>query len=128
MSADLGDGIVASATISNVTATGTYAQSVPFATERGTEIPFVESSDQFRTNIGLMSSGGGTVEVTLFDAAGNLIQSAIHVLAAAQLDQFTIAQRVTNGRIHLNVTAGDVAGYASVVDNVTGDASFVPAQ
>ena len=92
------------------------------------DIPLVENSPAFRTNVGLMSDGITTVRMTLFDAAGNAIASSVHDVVPMVLDQFPITASVTDGRVHIDVLSGRVAAYASVVDNITGDASFVPAQ
>ncbi|HSP35052.1 MAG TPA: proprotein convertase P-domain-containing protein [Thermoanaerobaculia bacterium] len=107
-----------------------YRQSVPFIvpSDAQQDLAYVENSTSFRTNIGLMSDVESIVRVTLFDAAGKPLASSIHDVAPMQLDQFPIATPVTNGRVHIEVLSGRIAAYASVVDNITGDASFVPAQ
>ncbi|MGZ5492634.1 MAG: hypothetical protein ACXW3E_03685, partial [Thermoanaerobaculia bacterium] len=86
------------------------------------------NSTGFRTNVGLMSDVATVARVTLYDAAGQELESSTHTLAPLQLDQFAIQPRVVDGRIRVEVLSGRVAAYASVVDNLTGDASFVPAR
>jgi subtilisin-like proprotein convertase family protein len=119
-----------SSTKSIVIANDGYRQSVSFIapSAAGQDLPFIENSASFRTNVGLMSDVATMVRVTLFDAAGNALDSSVHSLAPLQLDQFAVQQRVTDGHVHFDVLSGRLAAYASVVDNVTGDASFVPAQ
>ncbi len=115
---------------SPVIANDGYRQSsafiVPAAASQ--DIPFVESSSAFRTNVGLMSDVITSVRVTLFDAAGTELTSSVHDVLPMVLDQFPVTTPVTNGRVHIDVLDGRIAAYASVVDNRTGDASFVPAQ
>jgi hypothetical protein len=113
-----------------VIANGGYRQSVSFLTPIAgpQDLAYVEVSDAFRTNVGLMSDRATTARVTLFDAAGRQIDASVHELLAYQLDQFTIPQRVVDGFIRVEAVGGVVCAYASVVDNITGDASFVPAQ
>ncbi|HEX7420310.1 MAG TPA: proprotein convertase P-domain-containing protein [Thermoanaerobaculia bacterium] len=107
-----------------------YRQSVSYIAPSAAaqDLPYIENSAAFRTNIGLMSDVATVVRVTLFDAAGNALDSSVHTLAPLQLDQFAIQRAVTDGHIHFDVLSGQLAAYASVVDNITGDASFVPAQ
>ncbi|HEX9163943.1 MAG TPA: proprotein convertase P-domain-containing protein [Thermoanaerobaculia bacterium] len=131
MSATLEDGAVGAAVIANSTLTGTFAQSVRFLQPSSgpqLDLPYVESSDEFRTNIGLMSDFPSAVRVTLFSAAGDVLDTAVRTLSPFRLDQFQIRQTVVNGHARIEVLSGRVAAYASVVDNITGDASFVPAQ
>ena len=107
-----------------------YRQSVSFIAPSASnqDLPYIENSAAFRTNVGLMSDAAASVRVTVFDATGNELDSSVHTLAPLQLDQFAIQQPVTDGYIHLDVLSGTLAAYASVVDNITGDASFVPAR
>lgn len=107
-----------------------YRQSVSFLTPSSAvqDLPWVESSREFRTNVGLMSDVESTVRVTLLDAAGRELSSSIHAIRPLELDQFTVLQPVVDGSVHIEPLTGRIAAYASVVDNLTGDASFVPAR
>ncbi|HSP15714.1 MAG TPA: proprotein convertase P-domain-containing protein [Thermoanaerobaculia bacterium] len=130
MRTTLGPGAVASVVIVN-SGTVPFAQSVSLlepAIATSLDIPHVERSTVFRTNVGLMSDAGATVNVSLLDASGKTVETSLHTLAANQLDQFAVRTPVADGRIHIDVLSGKVAAYASIVDNVTGDAAFVPAQ
>ena len=116
--------------VSEVIENDGYRQSVTFITPSAAaqDLPYIESSAAFRTNVGLMSDVATVVRITVFGAAGNELDSSVHALAPLQLDQFAIQQPVADGYVHVDVLSGRVAAYTSVVDNVTGDASFVPAQ
>ena len=126
VSTTVGGSVVKDAVIAN----GGYRQSVRFLTPVATtqDVPYIENSTGFRTNVGLMSDVAAVARVTLYDAAGQELESGTHTLAPLQLDQFAIQPRVVDGRIRVEVLSGRVAAYASVVDNLTGDASFVPAR
>lgn len=92
------------------------------------DIPFVDVSDAFRTNIGVMSDTNASVRVIVFDAAGHEIDSSVHDLGPNQLDQFGIPERVTNGFVRIVPLNGRIAAYASIVDNISGDGSFIAAE
>ena len=65
--------------------------------------------------------------MTVFDAAGNPAGSQEFSQDSAGVQQFALgafAEAVAVGRAHLVVTRGHAAGYAVVVDNVTGDSSL----
>ncbi len=130
MRTTLGLGDFASVVIVNNGAIS-FGQSVPLlepAFSAQLDIPFVESSAAFRTNIGLMSEIDAVANVSVLDASGKMLETTMHALAPNQLDQFTIGVPVTNGRVHIDVLSGRVAAYASVVDNATADAAFVSAK
>jgi hypothetical protein len=42
--------------------------------------------------------------------------------------QFPVTPSVVNGRAHIEVLSGRVIAYASMIDNVSGDPIFIPAQ
>ena len=89
----------------------------------------VESSAEFRTNIGAAAGDGGAeIVITILDSAGNPLDSTRHSLGRFQLLQFQVAQQVRNGRVRIEVLNGSVYAYASVVSNQSGDPFFVPAQ
>jgi hypothetical protein len=110
---------------------GTYGQSVPLAEPYtgSREILHIENSQQFRTNLGIVTGDGpAIVQLIVFDAAGRELARSEHPLASRSLEQFTLQQSVTNGRVHVDVLSGSAYVYASVVDNQSGDPIFVPAQ
>ncbi|HEX6177055.1 MAG TPA: proprotein convertase P-domain-containing protein, partial [Thermoanaerobaculia bacterium] len=111
---------------------GTYGQYVPFRMPTGDpvqDILHIESTEKFRTNIGLMSAlGPSTVRVSVMNSDGDVIGVSDHFVGDSQLVQFPVTARVTNGRARVEVISGRVYAYASIVDNATGDAIFVPAR
>jgi hypothetical protein len=84
----------------------------------------VESSDEHRTNIGLIAYAPVSVRVTIHRSDGDVITSSVHHLRAYELEQFQVAVRVTHGYALIEGAAG--YAYGSVVDNRTGDPIFVP--
>ena len=105
---------------------------------RPLQILQVEESASFRSNIGIAEVTGApvTVELTIIPADSK-VSSVIRVsMAANQVRQFNALLRQSgftdahNARVSVRVVAGQgrVTAYASVVDNVTADPTFVPAQ
>lgn len=96
----------------------------------------LEASAAYRTNVGVAETNGRpvTVRFTIRNAAGEVIASADRAIAArAQLQLSTRelgAGDFTNGRVDIEVVSGSgrVLGYASVIDNRTGDPIYVPAK
>jgi len=83
----------------------------------------------YRTNVAVVfpDDSGGDATVTVYDADGNQRGSQDFSLDAAGLQQFSVgsfAGSVSVGRARIAVTRGHAAGYAVVVDNVTGDSSL----
>lgn len=84
----------------------------------------------YRTNIAVVfpDPTGGSATVTLYDAAGAKQGQQDFSLAAAGLQQIGVGAIVPGGlvlgRAEIQVTSGRAAGYAVVVDNVTGDGSL----
>ena len=119
-------GILATARIYTDTGAGTVGQFVPFATEgHGGDLLQLEASDNFRTNLGAANVGSAPVvaRFTMFDAAGNTLATTERVLQPQELTQFPLTVNAARVRVD-----GDVLAYASVIDNRSGDAIFVPAQ
>lgn len=125
----------------NQTAAGTFGQTVPPAADVASGgsstiyIPGLISNNSFRTNIGLVMSAttAMTVVVTLNGASGqtlgtrtftvpagatNHVQFGTPSIAAPPFDVASATVRIMSGN-------GTVVAYASIVDNVTGDASFI---
>lgn len=106
---------------------GTYGQFVPFSEPSfATHILHVESSDEFRTNIGLIAFANVSVRVTIYSGGGDVITTSVHHLRPYELEQFQVPVRVVNG--YAVIEGGPVYAYGSVVDNRTGDPIFVPAR
>ncbi|MDX1584873.1 MAG: hypothetical protein R3338_14850, partial [Thermoanaerobaculia bacterium] len=138
---------VASSRTFNTTTIGTLGQfipAIPFAqfiggaVDGGTApvigLMQIEESERARTNFGLVEAGGGpaTVEMRVIDDAGELLETFEIELGPGdhrQLNGF-LAQNgimLEAGRAELEVIDGNgrITGYASVVDNLTGDPIFV---
>jgi subtilisin-like proprotein convertase family protein len=100
---------------------------VPFEVpeSRARNLLYVESSESFRTNIGLLTDIDSIVHVTLIDGAGVEVSREDYVLQPLRIFQFTVPDRIVNGRARVEVLSGRVYPYASVIDNRTGDPSFV---
>ncbi|HUP48944.1 MAG TPA: proprotein convertase P-domain-containing protein [Thermoanaerobaculia bacterium] len=125
-----GEGIV-SARIWTEGPKGSHGQFVPFRAPSGApvqDVLHVESSEAFRTNIGLLTDVESQVRVTIFSADNAIIGTSEHQLRPFQLEQFQVVQPVVNGRARIEVIRGRVYAYGSVVDNRTGDPIFVPAR
>ncbi|HEU4522459.1 MAG TPA: proprotein convertase P-domain-containing protein, partial [Thermoanaerobaculia bacterium] len=110
---------------------GTYGLSAPFGVPSNAQeqhILHVETSADFRTNIGLIAGeNGATVRVTVLDGDGNPVAVSGHVVPPRQLVQFAIVEGVLGGRVRVDVLEGAVYAYGALVDNRTGDPIFVPA-
>lgn len=108
---------------------GSYGQFVPFG-EPGVamiqHILHVESSEEYRTNIGLIAFADVSVRVTIHDASGDAVATSVHHLRPYELEQFQVPVPVTNGYAVIEGAAG--YAYGSMVDNRTGDPIFVPAR
>lgn len=111
--------------------TGAYGQFIPFRDESemllSADILHVDVSPRFRTNIGVISPHAATVIVTEVDAAGFEVAQYTVALAPLQLAQLPLTTPVVNGRVHVEATA-PVFAYGSLVDNRTGDPTFIAGQ
>jgi len=144
---DASPSMLVSSRIYTTSAAGTYGQFVPFQRVVDPTPPrdllHVESSAAFRTNIGAINptEGEERIRFTLYDAAGHLAGETDRTLRPFETIQFPIgairAEPVRDARVHVQMLGGgDGSGksggafvaWASVVDNVTGDPIFVPAQ
>jgi hypothetical protein len=119
-------GVLASARISTTSDGGSYGQFVPFTSSvHGGDLIQIEVSDDFRTNLGAANTGTARVvaRFTAFDAAGSELGTTERVIQPFELVQFPLTVNAARVRVE-----GDVLAYASMVDNRSGDAIFVPAQ
>jgi uncharacterized repeat protein (TIGR01451 family) len=129
----------------NRTESGTYGQFVPAVTlpeavgrnERSLEIQQVEDSPRYRTNVGFTEVSGRDVEVevtvTLPDSRTS--PRLTMTLPANSFRQLPVLRdlglgNVYNARISVKVIGGEgkVSAYGSVIDMVTQDPTYVPAQ
>jgi hypothetical protein len=122
---------------------GTYGQFIGAVTsglvsgDTATLIHLDKNSD-YRSNIGVCEVGGGTVEVvcSLLDSAANQLGDDVSLsLAPYEVRQINDiyaaagAADTDNTRVDCMLTAGDgeFTVYASVIDNLSGDAIYIPA-
>ena len=136
--------LVATARTYTQTTFGTYGQFIPAVTpaesvgngERSLQLLQLETSDRFRTNIGLAETTGkaATAHVSLILPDSKFAISTDIPLAANEFRQISMASfgagTVYNGRVTVTVTGGSgrVTAYGSVIDQQTQDPTYVPAQ
>jgi hypothetical protein len=122
----------------NLTDAGTYGQGVPAEKINniwsvGHLFPMMQTAD-YRTNIGLIEVSGRPmdVQVSLFDSAGSELLATAFALEPFEWRQVGISElgisHLETGWAEISaISAGGLHFYASVVDNRTGDAIFIPA-
>jgi len=129
----------------NQTENGTFGQYVPAVTPdqavglggRTLHILQVEDSTRYRTNVGLAEVNGrpATVEMQIVLPDSKITPTVEIPLAANEFRQFNVIRElglgnVYNARITVRVKSGDgrVTAYGSVIDELTQDPTYVPAQ
>lgn len=116
----------------------TFGQSVPATRLDGATTSFLgglESDESYRTNVGLTNASSSPTDVTLTlsDASGASMKSVVTLPASSFRQQPLAAWFATplafSGAMTLRIDSrgSDVSAYASVVDNVTQDPTFVSA-
>ncbi|HEX7418604.1 MAG TPA: putative Ig domain-containing protein [Thermoanaerobaculia bacterium] len=138
--------IIASArTYAAVANGGTIGQFVPAVTptdsvgagDRSLQLLQLEQSDAFRTNIGLAETTGNAVtyEVSLVLPDSKVTPVISDSLGPNQFVQLSLAafgltDPIYNARVSVRVVdgSGKVTAYGSLVDNVSQDPTYVPAQ
>lgn len=97
----------------------------------------LEQDARFRTNFGFTEIAGAALRVraTFFDANGTPLGTRSYPLAAGSFSQLSAADLLGaatagNGYIEFTVDSGSgaVLAFATVVDDLTGDAIYVPAE
>ena len=139
-------GIIASARTYAQASNGTYGLFAPAVTpqeaigakERSLYLLQLENSNNFRTNIGLVETTGqdATVEISMTSPDSKVSQKIpAFTLRGNTFIQFPMAnfgltKSVYNARVSVKVTSGNgrVSAYGALVDNVTQDPTYVPAQ
>jgi hypothetical protein len=123
----------------NQTTSGTFGQGIPgrmargaMASNRTALLTQLHENDAYRTNLGFLevSGDGAEVEVQLFTQAGALLSTRSYTLNGYESKQvnrvFGAGAGVTNGFAVVTITSGEaVLRYASVVDNQTGDPTYI---
>jgi hypothetical protein len=136
--------LVATARTYTQLSAGTYGQFIPAVTtaqsagngERSLQLLQLEASDRYRTNIGVAETSGNaaTAHVSLILPDSKFAISTDIPLAANEFKQFSLssfgAGTVYNGRVTVTVISGTgrVTAYGSVIDQLTQDPTYVPAQ
>jgi len=107
------------------------SQFIPFLTPAGPadqELVFVESDGAYRTNIGIVSAGDAVAVVIVHDAAGAEVQRTTLFTSGGGVAQTAVLPRVVSGRASVHFVTGSGRAYASLIDNGTGDATYVAGQ
>jgi uncharacterized repeat protein (TIGR01451 family) len=129
----------------NATSNGTFGQFIPAVTpaesiasgDRPLQILQAEDSVRYRTNLGLAEVTGKPAGVDIsINLPDSKVTPVVHVdLAANDFQQFNVfkalgLENTYNARITVRVTTGDgrVTAYGSVIDMLTSDPTYVPAQ
>jgi hypothetical protein len=127
----------------NDAATGTFGQGIPTMKQAigfgqvGRLLGLSESGSNdtgFRTNIGLVNPGLASVEVhiDLYQGDGSYLGTVTETLEAFEQTQinrvFTDAVEVGYAEVWTDTPGGLFLSYASVVDNLSGDPTFVVAR
>lgn len=125
----------------NRTDDGTFGQYVPAVapgagTTASVSLIHLDGGAGFRTNLGLCEVGGGSVSLryVLRDATGRTLGVGTATLgpyAVRQVNDLHAALGVSDGRntrvdVYRDGGDGAFVAYASVVDNLSGDAVFIP--
>lgn len=139
----------ASARTYNLTSNGVYGQFIGAVTpndtaalgSRALQLLQVEESNRYRTNVAIAETAGKSakVEISIIPPDAKFAASTVVDLAPNQFIQFNqllkgagfaLGDDVYNARVTLRVIEGQghITGYASVVDMLSGDPTFVPAQ
>jgi hypothetical protein len=104
---------------------GATSEYVPFVDPIGPaeqNLVFIESTDAFRTNVGFVANEPAVAEVIIYDSEGHEINRRTLDTPRA-IAQMAVTQRVVNGRALVRFLSGTGRAYASMIDNVTGDAA-----
>ncbi len=92
------------------------------------QLLFIESAEPYRTNIGIVSDAPAMAEVLIHDAAGTEVTRTT-LSTDGGVAQLQVTERVVNGRATVRFLDGTTGrAYASLVDNRTGDATYVAGQ
>jgi subtilisin-like proprotein convertase family protein len=145
--ADLPGNLVATSRTFTTLSNGTYGQFIMFTPAAegfaplapggaARELLHVEHSPAFRTNAGAINTGGSDalIRFSLFDAAGHALGSTDRTVGPLQAIQFPIdvltSSTFVDGRLEVQMLSGSrgAMAWVSVIDNITGDPIFVPAQ
>jgi hypothetical protein len=137
--------ILATSRTYNTNPNGTYGQYIPgfdteAAAERGHDYVLMQlsSSAAYRTNVGFVNTTGASLalEIDLFTASADQLGSVPLTLRPYEMRQVPAVFSLVTGAeiedgyamVRTSTEGGRFFAYASVVDNLSGDAIFIPAQ
>jgi hypothetical protein len=137
--------LTATARTYNKTTNGTYGQFVPGVTpaesiglaDRALQLLQLEQSSRFRTNIGLNETNGEAVTIEVSAIVPDLLVTPVVTInlqpnefQQISLASFGLGDALYNTRVTVKVVggAGRVTAYASAIDAITQDPTYVPAQ
>lgn len=109
---------------------GGMSQFIPFRTPGGPErqeLLFVETGAGYRTNIGVSADEPFLAVVVVFGAAGEE-RERLFLSAPGGVIQRPVQAPVTHGRASVRFLSGRGRAWASLVDNRTGDATYIDGQ
>ncbi|MDQ6799286.1 MAG: PKD domain-containing protein [Acidobacteriota bacterium] len=133
--------IIASRTYTTAPNGGTFGQSIDAVQSFGYDsyVPGLRSDNAFRSNVGFVNSGDGTIGITatLLSASGQTLASAFVQLAPRGQTQYSLASLFPSlniaalGSVTLQAhtdSAPVLFAYGSMVDNSSGDPVFFAGQ
>jgi len=91
------------------------------------QLLFLETAEPYRTNLGIVSDAPAFAEVIVYDAAGTEVTRTV-LSTEGGVAQLQLTRRLVNGRATVRFLGGTGRAYASLVDNRTGDATYVAGQ
>jgi subtilisin-like proprotein convertase family protein len=101
-------------------------QFIPLLDPNGNDeqhILFVEKSDAYRTNVGIVTMAAATAEIVIYDAKGAEVER--HVLfTSGGFAQTSVMTSVINGRAVVRFLEGSGRGYVSLIEVLSSDATF----
>jgi hypothetical protein len=109
---------------------GRTDQFVPLVDPAGASeqhLVFIESIAPYRTNIGVVTETFALAEVIVYDAAGREVQRTF-LSTFNGIAQTVVAPGIASGRAVVRFLVGTGRAYASLVDDRTGDATYVQAK
>jgi PKD repeat protein len=127
----------------NQTAAGTFGQGIPgypvaqaIASGERAKLTFLYEGAKFRTNIGFVNTTSGTVTVNVdfFNSSGAPLGTKPYTLRAYEYVQKTriftevTGSEVVAGSAVIRPSGGGIFAYASLVDNATGDPTYMNAE
>jgi len=138
--------LIATARTYNKTSNGTYGQFIPAVTpadaagagSRPLQLLQLEESDRYRSNVGIVEVSGkpAKVQISVVPPDGRVTGVAEMDLAPNEFRQLNSMLKsfglgtAYNQRVTVKVISGEgrVTAYASVIDQVTQDPTYIPAQ